>query len=92
MGAHDQSHSLYTRTHVFIAYLYTVNLSFLLRQCRAAALKGPMSCRTRDDFFVSFHPSSRPNEALSATLRKLSKDSQIVLRVFLPLEASIEAF
>ncbi len=61
-------------------------------QCRAAALKGPTSCRTRDDFLVSFHPSSRPNEALSATLRKLSKNSQIILRVFLPLQASIEAF
>ena len=72
----DQSYGIYTRTHVFIMYLCTVNLLILVMQFRAAALKGPMSSRTRDDFFMSFYPSSRPNEALSAPLSLRFRSSE----------------
>ena len=73
---HDQSYGIYTRTHVFIVYLCTVNLSFLVMQCKAVALNGPMSCRTRDDFFLLFYPSSRLNDALSAPLSLRFRSSE----------------
>ena len=52
LGTHDRSYRIYALTHVFIAYLCTVNWSFLVMQCRAAALKVPMSRRTQDDFLT----------------------------------------
>ena len=47
---HDRSYRIQARTHVFIAYLCSVNWSFLVMQSRAAVLKVPMSRRTQDDF------------------------------------------